>query len=65
VRQSDHLWTVEELAQFLQIPRNTLYKWRQEEAGPPAVRLGKHLRYRPEAVQDWLRSQEEPDGAHQ
>jgi excisionase family DNA binding protein len=64
MRQADNLWTVQELAQFLQNPRHTLYKWRQQESGPPGVRLGKHLRYRPEAVREWLRSQEEPDGAH-
>ena len=58
------LWTVGELSSYLGIPVATLYKWRQQETGPPAVRLGKHIRYRPEAVQDWLRSQEEPDGAY-
>jgi excisionase family DNA binding protein len=52
------------LSSYLGIPVATLYKWRQQEAGPPAIRLGKHIRYRPEAVKDWLRSQEEPDGAH-
>jgi excisionase family DNA binding protein len=59
---SARLWTVNELAQYLQIPRDTLYQWRQRGEGPPAVRLGKHLRYRPEAVQAWLKSQEEDSG---
>jgi excisionase family DNA binding protein len=61
---SAQLWTVNELAQFLQIPRDTLYQWRQRGEGPPAVRLGKHLRYRPEAVQAWLKSQEEGRGTY-
>jgi excisionase family DNA binding protein len=52
------------LSSYLGIPVATLYKWRQQEAGPPAVRLGKHIRYRPEAVKDWLRSQEGPYGTH-
>ena len=52
------------LSNYLGIPVATLYKWRQQEAGPPAVRLGKHIRYRPEVVKDWLKSQEEPHGAH-
>ena len=58
------LWTVGELSSYLGIPVATLYKWRQQVAGPPAVRLGKHIRYRPEAVKDWLKSQEDPHGAH-
>jgi excisionase family DNA binding protein len=58
------LWTVAMLSSYLGIPVATLYKWRQQEAGPPAVRLGKHIRYRPEAVREWLKSQEEPYGAH-
>jgi excisionase family DNA binding protein len=58
------LWTVAMLSSYLGIPVATLYKWRQQEAGPPAVRLGKHIRYRPEAVKDWLRSQEGPYGTH-
>ena len=58
------LWTVAMLSNYLGIPVATLYKWRQHEEGPPAVRLGKHIRYRPEAVKEWLRSQEEPYGTH-
>jgi excisionase family DNA binding protein len=58
------LWTVGMLSSYLGIPVATLYKWRQQEAGPPAVRLGKHIRYRPEAVKDWLRSQEGPYSTH-
>jgi excisionase family DNA binding protein len=58
------LWTVGELSSYLEIPVATLYKWRQQVAGPPAVRLGKHIRYRPEAVTEWLKSREELDGTH-
>jgi excisionase family DNA binding protein len=60
---SDKLWTVTMLSRYLSIPVPTLYKWRQQEVGPPAVRLGKHIRYRPEAVQNWLQSQEDPNGS--
>ena len=60
----EKLWTVATLSQYLNIPVATLYKWRQQDVGPPAVWLSKHLRLRPVAVQDWLRPQEEPDGAH-
>jgi predicted DNA-binding transcriptional regulator AlpA len=60
----DALWTPAALSRYLGIPVATLYQWRQRDEGPPAIRLGKHLRYRPEAVREWLRSQEEPDGIH-
>lgn len=58
------LWTPETLSRYLGIPVATLYQWRQRDLGPPAVRLGKHLRYRPEAVRDWLKDLEGPHGAH-
>jgi excisionase family DNA binding protein len=54
----DPLWTPQTLSRYLGIPVATLYQWRQRDLGPPAVRLGKHLRYRPEAVREWLSSQE-------
>ena len=58
----DALWTPAALSRYLGIPVATLYQWRQRDEGPPAIRLGKHLRYRAEAVREWLRSQEEPNG---
>ena len=56
---SDTLWTVSQAANYLQIPANTLRVWRQKGIGPKAIRLGKHLRYRPATVQGWLATQEE------
>jgi predicted DNA-binding transcriptional regulator AlpA len=40
------------------VPRATLYAWRYKNIGPAAVRLGRHLRYRVEAVEAWEREQE-------
>jgi excisionase family DNA binding protein len=60
----DQLWTPPALSNYLGIPIATLYQWRQRGLGPPAVRLGKHIRFRPEAVREWLRSQEEGRGIH-
>jgi excisionase family DNA binding protein len=48
------LWTVEDVATFLGIPVHTLYQWRTKRKGPPARRVGKHLRYRPEDVRTWF-----------
>ncbi len=48
------LLTVQELADLLQIPAKTIYTWRYKRMGPPAVPMGKYLRFRPEDVGAWL-----------
>jgi excisionase family DNA binding protein len=53
----DRLWTVEELSAYLGIPVPTLYRWRRFGCGPPAHRIGRHLRYVPDEVSAWLREQ--------
>jgi excisionase family DNA binding protein len=46
--------TVQELADLLQIPTKTIYTWRYKGIGPPAVPMGKYLRFRAEDVAAWL-----------
>jgi excisionase family DNA binding protein len=48
------LWTVQDVSDYLRVPVQTLYAWRVQGYGPPARRMGKHLRYRPEDVTAWL-----------
>ncbi len=48
------LWTVQDLADFLQVPVNTVYKWRTTGGGPPAVKVGRYVRYRGADVSAWL-----------
>jgi hypothetical protein len=48
------LWTVQDVAEFLQVPVQTVYSWRARRAGPPARKVGKYLRYRPDDVIRWL-----------
>lgn len=48
------LLTVQELADLLQIPTKTIYTWRYKGIGPPAVPIGKYLRFRAEDVAAWL-----------
>ncbi len=48
------LLTVQELANVLQVPVKTIYTWRYKRIGPPAVSMGKYLRFRPEDVAAWL-----------
>jgi excisionase family DNA binding protein len=51
---TEPLWSPLELAEFLKVPVATIYQWHHRRVGPPAVRVGRHLRYRPEAVAAWL-----------
>ena len=53
----DHLFSAHQLAEYLDVPVSTLYHWRQQREGPPAFRVGKHLRYRASDVQEWIRLQ--------
>jgi excisionase family DNA binding protein len=51
---NEKLMTISELAQFLDIPDATLYQWRYRGEGPPGLKLGRHVRYRPASVKKWL-----------
>jgi len=51
------LWTVNEVSAYLRIPVETLYQWRKKHTGPPARKIGRHLRYDPVAVKDWFNQQ--------
>jgi DNA-binding transcriptional MerR regulator len=48
------LWGVEELSEYLGIPVQTIRGWRTKNYGPPARKIGKHLRYDPAKVRNWL-----------
>lgn len=50
----DRLWSVDDVAYFLGVPKTTLYMWRTEDKGPAARRVGRWLRYRPEDVHAWV-----------
>lgn len=52
------LWTVQDVADYLRVPAQTLYSWRAKGTGPRARRVGKYLRYRPDDVIAWL---DDPD----
>ncbi|WP_062214349.1 helix-turn-helix domain-containing protein [Streptomyces sp. NBRC 109706] len=47
--------TPEDLVTLLKLPSvETIYQWRKTRSGPRATRIGKHLRYHPNAVAEWL-----------
>ncbi|MER7893573.1 helix-turn-helix domain-containing protein [Micromonospora sp. NPDC094482] len=51
------LWTVEDVSAYLGVPVQTLYTWRKRRIGPPAGRVGRHLRYDPDTVRAWFADQ--------
>ncbi len=54
---SNRLITAEELADYLGVPKKTVYGcWRQW--GLTACKVGRHLRFRERHVEEWLRSRE-------
>jgi Helix-turn-helix domain len=48
------LWTPDDLSGFLSIPEKTLREWRSKGYGPPWRKVGKHVRYEPDRVREWL-----------
>ncbi|MGW0693548.1 helix-turn-helix transcriptional regulator [Streptomyces sp. NPDC002738] len=60
----DHYLTPEDLTAMFRLPSvETVYAWRKKRTGPPAIRIGKHLRYDPAAVRAWADSLIETDAA--
>jgi predicted DNA-binding transcriptional regulator AlpA len=55
---TNRLWTADETASFLGVPKATLYRWRYLGIGPKAGRVGRHLRYDPDDVMAWFREQQ-------
>jgi len=53
------LWSLRELAEYLGVPRSTIYGWRLRGEGPPGIRVGQQLRYRHVDVELWLRGRED------
>jgi excisionase family DNA binding protein len=51
------LLSVEDVADYLGVPKNTLYQWRTKGYGPAGRRIGKYVRYRSEDVDSWVEQQ--------
>ena len=54
MKQTDHLMTTQDLADYLEVPRATIYAWRHRRQGPPGFRVGRHLRFRFRDVEHWI-----------
>lgn len=51
---TDGLMSVSDLAQYLAVPKATIYQWRYRGRGPKALRVGRYLRFRRSDVDRWL-----------
>ena len=54
MKQLDELLSPQNLADYLGVPLNTVYRWRYRGGGPAAFRVGKHIRYRRIDVEEWI-----------
>jgi excisionase family DNA binding protein len=52
------LLSVEDLSDLIQIPVETIYRWRHRGEGPKGLKVGKHVRFDPAEVGRWLRERE-------
>jgi hypothetical protein len=50
----DRLWNAHDVSAFLGVPVATLHQWRYLGPGPAAFKVGRHLRYDPDAVRRWV-----------
>ncbi|MEI2811964.1 MAG: helix-turn-helix domain-containing protein [Nocardioides sp.] len=55
---------VEELAEYLGAPVQTIYDWRLSGRAPRAYKFGKHLRFAASDIAAWLEQRHE-DGPHE
>ena len=56
----EQLLSVEDLAAYLDVPKQTIYDWRVNGRGPRARRIGKRLRFTAADVRAWVDAQAEP-----
>jgi excisionase family DNA binding protein len=58
----NEILTIEEVATYLRLKPQTIYKWAQEKR-IPAVKLGKEWRFRRSVIDRWLDDQMFADGS--
>ena len=50
MNSTEKLWGVQDVADYLGIPVQTIYHWRTKGYGPPGKKIGEHVRFLPEEV---------------
>ncbi len=56
-RVIEKLWGPKDVAEYLDVPLQTVYAWASQRKGPKSFRVGRHRRYRKSAVDSWLEGQ--------
>lgn len=51
------LWSVDNVAEFLDVPKMTVYHWRTTGYGPKGIKVGRYIRYRPADVRSWVENE--------
>ncbi len=54
MKTADRLWGIKDVAEYLDVPAQTVYQWRTKGYGPPGVRVGRYVKYRSEDVRAWV-----------
>ena len=57
----ERLLSIDEVADYIGIPKSSLYRWRVSGGGPRAMKVGKHLRFRRSDLEAWLNAQYEDE----
>ncbi len=52
------LLTIQDVSKRLNVPVETLRRWRRTGVGPHSFKIGGQLRYRPENVERYIKQQE-------
>ncbi|MFJ9523100.1 helix-turn-helix transcriptional regulator [Kitasatospora sp. NPDC101801] len=60
---TDKLWTLQELAEFLGVPKQSIYQMNWKGTGPRSFKVGRHRRYDPRDVQQWLETRSSDAGS--
>lgn len=58
---TDAVFTIDELAVYLKLPKRTLYKLAQERT-VPGHKVGRHWRFHRETIDAWLTSKRKTNG---
>ena len=53
--RGENCWDIGDVANFFKVTPDTVREWRRHGYGPPARRVGRHLRWVPQEVADWFR----------
>ena len=54
--QNDRLWTIDDVAEYLRVKASVVKYWIHNER-LPCMKIGKHLRFDPEDVREWVEGQ--------